>query len=179
MDLFGVCVIAFLTALGGGTIRDVVLGNFPVGWTQHPEYIYIVLGAGVLTTCIARYIHHARRVYLVLDALGLIAFSLIGSKIAMQMEYHTVVVVMAGMITGICGGVLRDVLCNEVPVVFQKELYAVISLCTCVLFIATQQAGWGEDISTLISFLFGTTFRILAIWQSWNLPRFSYDRHWE
>src|SRR5690554_4931681 len=95
LDVFGVAVIAFVTALGGGTIRDMVLGRFPVGWTQHPEFIYLVISAGLLTTLVARYMHRLKRVFLVLDALGLVAFSLIGCNVALGMSYPTVVVVMS------------------------------------------------------------------------------------
>ena len=119
MDVFGVAVIAFVTSLGGGTIRDVVLGNYPIGWTQHPEYVYLVILAGLATTLLARFMHHMKRIFLMLDAMGLVAFSLIGCNVALQLDYPVMVVIMAGMLTGICGGILRDVLCNQVPVVFQ------------------------------------------------------------
>ena len=109
------------TALGGGTIRDLILGRFPLGWTQHPEYIYLVISGGLLTTVIARYMGKLKRVFLALDAMGLVAFSLIGCSIALEMGYANVVVIMSGMITGICGGVVRDVLCNQVPVHISAE----------------------------------------------------------
>ncbi len=179
MDIFGVAVIAFVTALGGGTVRDLVLGRFPIGWTQHPEYVYLVIGAGLLTTVVARYLHHLKRVFLVLDAMGLIAFSLIGCSVALEMGYQTPVVVMAGMITGICGGVLRDVLCNHVPVVFRHELYASVSLVVCTLFLGLRAIGIDTDLNTAISFASGLTLRLLAIWAGWRLPTFSYQQRWE
>ena len=141
MDIFGVAVIAFVTALGGGTLRDVTLGNYPIGWTQHPEYVYIVLSAGLLTTLMARYIHKLKQLFLVLDALGLVAFSVIGCTIAIGLEYPVIVVIIAGMLTGISGGVIRDVLCNQVPIVFRRELYASVSLFVCVLFLIMNAAG--------------------------------------
>jgi hypothetical protein len=79
--------------------------------------------------------HHMKHVFLMLDAMGLVAFSLIGCNVALQLDYPLVVVIMAGMITGICGGILRDVLCNQVPVVFCRELYASVSLFVCTLFL--------------------------------------------
>jgi uncharacterized membrane protein YeiH len=179
MDIFGVAVIAFVTALGGGTIRDLILGHFPIGWTQHPAYIYLVISAGLLTTVLASYMQHLKRVFLVLDAMGLIAFSLIGCNVALGMNYLTVVVIMSGMITGICGGVLRDVLCNQVPVVFQRELYASVSLAVCTLFLGLRALGVDTDLNTAISFTAGLTLRLLAIWGSWRLPTFSYQQHWE
>lgn len=179
MDIFGVAVIAFVTALGGGTVRDLVLGHFPIGWTQHPEYIYLVITAGLLTTLIARYMHHLKRVFLVLDAMGLIAFSLIGCQIALDMGYAIIVVIMAGMITGIFGGILRDVLCDQVPVVFRRELYASISLAVCILFLGQRAIGVETDLNTVISFVVGLAFRLLAIWRGWRLPIFSYQQRWD
>lgn len=179
MDIFGVAVIAFVTALGGGTVRDMVLGHFPIGWTQHPEYIYLVISAGLLTTLVASHMRHLRRVFLVLDAMGLIAFSLIGCNVAREMDYAFPVVVMAGMITGIFGGVLRDVLCNQVPVVFRRELYASVSLIVCALFLGLLDWGVAVDLATAISFGAGLTLRLLAIWRGWKLPTFSFQERWE
>jgi uncharacterized membrane protein YeiH len=178
MDIFGVAVIAFVTALGGGTLRDLILGRFPLGWTQHPEYIYLVISAGLLTTLLARYLHHLKRVFLALDAMGLVAFSLIGCNIALEMGYATPVVIMAGMITGISGGILRDVLCNQVPVVFRRELYAIVSLAVCALFLGLRAAGVDTDQNTAISFFAGLALRLLAIRWGWRLPTFSYRERW-
>ena len=179
MDVFGVAVIAFVTALGGGTIRDVILGHYPIGWTQHPEYVYLVLGAGLLTTVIARYMHRLHRIFLALDAMGLIAFSLIGSNIALALGYPTVVVIMSGMITGISGGILRDVLCNQVPVVFRRELYASVSLAVCALFLILKAQGVGMNLSTAICFTSGLSLRLLAIHFHWRLPTFTYRQRWD
>ena len=179
MDVFGVAVIAFVTALGGGTMRDLVLGHFPIGWTQHPEYIYLVIAAGLLTTLIARHMVRLKRLFLALDAMGLVAFSLIGCDIALKMGYAPIVVIMAGMITGIFGGILRDVLCNQVPVVFQRELYASVSLAVCALFLALRALGVDTDLNTAISFAAGLALRGLAIRFRWRLPTFSYRDQWD
>lgn len=179
MDVFGVAVIAFVTALGGGTIRDVVLGNFPIGWTQHPEYVYLVVAAGLATIVLARFMHHMKRVFLMLDAMGLVAFSLIGCNIALQLGYPLVVVIMAGMLTGISGGILRDLLCNQVPVVFRRELYASVSLFVCALFLALRAFGVDADLNTLLCFVVGFGFRMLALRFGWKLPTFSYQQRWE
>lgn len=179
MDIFGVVVIAFVTALGGGTIRDLILGRFPIGWTQHPEYVYLVISAGLLTIAVASFMDHLKRVFLVLDAMGLIAFSLIGCSVAMNMDYPTIVIVMSGMITGIFGGILRDVLCNQVPVVFQRELYASVSLAVCILFLGLHALGVDGDLNTAVSFTVGLILRLLAIWRGWKLPTFSYQERWD
>ncbi len=179
MDIFGVAVIAFVTALGGGTLRDVILGHFPIGWTQHPGYVYLVISAGLLTTLVAPYMHHLQRVFLVLDALGLIAFSLIGCNIALELNYPAIVVIMAGMLTGISGGILRDVLCNLVPVVFRRELYASVSLAVCLLFLSLRMLDVDTELNTAICFAGGLALRLLAIRRGWKLPTFSYRQRWE
>ena len=179
MDIFGVAVVAFVTALGGGTVRDLILGHYPIGWTQHPPYIYLVIGAGLLTIVVAPYMHRLKRTFLVLDALGLMAFSLIGCDVALQMNYPVAVVIMAGMITGIFGGILRDVLCAQVPVVFQREIYAIVSLAVCGLFLSLRALGVDQEINTVISFAAGLSLRLAAIYFSWSLPTFAYDRRWD
>ena len=179
MDIFGVAVVAFVTALGGGTVRDLILGHYPIGWTQHPPYIYLVIGAGLLTIVVAPYMHRLKRTFLVLDALGLVAFSLIGCDVALQMNYPVAVVIMVGMITGIFGGILRDVLCAQVPVVFQREIYAIVSLAVCGLFLSLRALGVDQELNTVISFAAGLSLRLAAIYFSWSLPTFAYDRRWD
>lgn len=179
MDIFGVAVVAFVTALGGGTVRDLILGHYPIGWTQHPPYIYLVIGAGLLTIVVAPYMHRLKRTFLVLDALGLVAFSLIGCDVALQMNYPVAVVIMAGMITGIFGGILRDVLCAQVPVVFQREIYAIVSLAVCGLFLSLRALGVDQELNSVISFAAGLSLRLAAIYFSWSLPTFAYDRRWD
>ena len=179
MDIFGVVIIAFVTALGGGTIRDMVLGHYPIGWTQHPEYVYLVISFGLLTTVIARHMHRLKQVFLLLDAMGLIAFSLIGCNTALELGYPTIVIIMAGMITGISGGILRDVLCNQVPVVFRRELYASVSLSVCLMFLGLRYLDVSPNISTIVCFAGGLAFRLAAIRFKWRLPVFSYQQRWE
>lgn len=180
MDMFGVALIAFITALGGGTVRDLLLGNFPVGWTQHPPYIYLTIGAGLFTMLVARFMHHLHKVFLVLDAMGLIAFTVIGCNVALQLEYSTPVVIMAGMITGIFGGILRDILCQHVPVVLRHELYASVSMLVAMLYLLMEKLGINHDINLLAAFSFGLALRLAAIRWSWSLPVFSYQPgRWE
>ncbi|MNM61776.1 hypothetical protein D3C81_730830 [compost metagenome] len=180
MDMFGVALIAFVTALGGGTVRDILLGHFPVGWTQHPSYIYLTIGAGLFTMLVARFMHHLHKIFLVLDAMGLIAFTVIGCNVALELNYSTPVVIMAGMITGVFGGILRDILCQRVPVVLRHELYASVSMLVAMLYLLLHKLGVNQDITLLASFGFGLALRLAAIRWSWSLPVFSYQPgRWE
>lgn len=179
MDLFGVALIAFLTALGGGTIRDIILGNYPISWTQHPPYIYLTISAGLLTMLIARYMQRLNNLFLVMDAMGLIAFTIIGCDVALHLEpkyhYDTVVVIMAGMMTGVGGGILRDILCNRTPQVLRKELYASVSLLVALLYLGLKHLGIDDNINMAVSFIIGLAIRLAAIYWNWSLPVFSYS----
>lgn len=176
MDLFGVAVIAFSTALGGGTVRDILLGNFPVTWTQYPRYIYITIIGGLITIVIARFMRHLHQRFLVLDAIGLVAFTVIGCNVALSLGYDTVVVVMSGIITGIFGGIIRDILCNRTPQVLRHELYASVSLVVALLYLALLGQGLSENITLLAAFSVGLLLRMVAIRWSVSLPVFSYSR---
>src|SRR5690554_11663 len=112
MDMFGVAFVAFITALGGGTVRDILLGNFPVIWTQHTLYIFLTVSAGLATMLIARFMGKLKRLFLLLDAMGLVAFTIIGCDVALRLDYDLPVVVMSGITTGIFGGIMRDMLCG-------------------------------------------------------------------
>lgn len=175
MDMFGVALIAFITALGGGTVRDMLLGNFPVTWTQHPAYIYLVISAGLFTMVVARFMHHLHRLFLWLDAMGLIAFTIIGCNVALKLDYSAPVVVMAGITTGIFGGILRDILCGETPMVLVKELYASVSLLVAIIYLGMLHFNVDHDINLLVSFAVGLAVRMAAVRWSWSLPVFSYD----
>ncbi|AUH00821.1 trimeric intracellular cation channel family protein [Pectobacteriaceae bacterium CE70] len=174
MDIFGVSLIAFITALGGGTVRDILLGNYPIGWTQHPAYIYLTIGAGLFTIIIARVMHHLQQLFLVLDAMGLIAFTIIGCNVALGLGYSVTVVVMAGITTGIFGGILRDIFCNRTPLVLRKELYASVSLLVALIYLGLGKLSFNHDVNQLISFVIGLVVRLAAIRWSWKLPVFSY-----
>ncbi|KPQ26894.1 MAG: putative membrane protein [Marinobacter excellens HL-55] len=180
MDIFGVAVIAFLTALGGGTVRDILLGNFPVTWTQHPRYIYMTIAGGLITIVIARFMRHLHQLFLVLDAIGLVAFTVIGCNVALTLGYDTVVVVMSGITTGIFGGILRDIMCNRTPQVLRHELYASVSLVVALLYLALLHQGVDQNITLLAAFSLGLLLRMAAIRWKLSLPVFSYGQaRWE
>ena len=176
MDLFGICMIGTVTALGGGTVRDVLLGHYPLGWIAHPEYLLFTIGAAVVTAFVARYLHHLRAIFLLVDGLGLVAFCVIGCDIAMSAKMHPAIVVLAGMITGVFGGLLRDILCNQIPLVLQREVYATVALFTGSLYVGLLYFNVDSSVAQLASIGAGFLFRFLALHFEWRLPNFNGDR---
>lgn len=175
MDLFGVVMIASVTAFGGGSVRDILLGHYPLTWIAHPEYLLLTTLAALVATWIAPYMSRLRNLFLALDALGLMAFTVIGAQVALGMELGAPVAALAGLITGMFGGVIRDLLCNRVPLVFQKELYAVVSLGAAVLYLTLLHWLVPEWLAVLVTVVSGFSVRLLAIRFGWHLPRFEYN----
>ncbi|KKB11915.1 membrane protein [Devosia geojensis] len=176
MDWFGVVILACVTALGGGTMRDILLDHYPLTWVRNPYLLMIVGGAALFTIAIARVAHRLRWPFLLLDALGLVAFSIIGCNVAMEAGHHPIVVIFSGMLTGITGGILRDVLCNDIPLVFSSELYATVSIVTGIVYYVGLQWGLPTDLVVIIAILVGFPLRVAALVFKWEMPKFVYDK---
>ena len=155
---------------GGGSIRDMLLGHYPLGWVQHPEYLLYTIGAAIAAALTARLVHRLKSAFLILDAMGLVAFSIIGCDIAASAGVHVAIVVLMGMITGIAGGLLRDILCNEVPLVLRRDLYATVSLLTGALYMGLLHFNVPHDIATLVALGVGFCCRLAAIYFVLALP---------
>lgn len=172
MDWAGVCMLGCITALGGGTIRDVLLGHYPLVWVANPLYLAITAIAALLTIPIARAVHRLSAAFLVLDAIGLVVFTMAGCDVAWQMNASLPIVIVAGMITGCAGGVLRDILCNDVPLLFRSELYASVSVVTGLFYATAFGLKLNDEIWTALTFVLGITLRLLAIRYKWEMPKF-------
>ncbi|OEC43411.1 hypothetical protein A7D27_09725 [Pseudomonas sp. 1D4] len=179
MDLFGVLVIAIITALGGGTLRDVILGNHPVSWIRDDTYILVASLAAVGTVLwvrLTRPIHETG--LLVADAFGLAVFTVYGTEVALQHQVPLSTAVIMGVITGVAGGVMRDVICNEIPLIFQKEIYAIACIAGSLVFVGLLAVGLPRWLDTGIAMAVVLGTRLAAIRWGLSLPRFHLlDRH--
>ena len=171
MDAFGCMSVAFITALGGGTLRDVLLGRYPLFWIAHEWYaIGVFIFAAVLFYC-SRYIALRERAILIPDALGLGLFSVTGATYALEAHTSYIVASILGVITGVFGGVLRDVICNEIPIVFSRtQLYATCALAGVWTYIILDHFGvvsaWSLSIGVAVTFL----TRMAAVFFDLRLP---------
>ena len=183
MDWVGVCTIACITALGGGSMRDVLLGHYPLSWVGNPEYLAFTVGAALLMAFFAPVMRHLRRLFFWLDALGLVVFSVIGCKVALAMELPFAIVIISGMITGCAGGVLRDVLCNDIPLLFRSELYASVSLLTGLIYMGMlyllPEIGLAQGTAASVAMVAGLALRMLALRFNWQMPKFVYRDDWD
>ncbi|MDP3269036.1 MAG: trimeric intracellular cation channel family protein [Legionella sp.] len=175
MDFFGVMLIACIAALGGGTVRDVLFNTYPLTWVAHPEYLLYTSIFAFLTIFIAHSLVRIMKIFLILDALGLSAFVIIGTQKVLSHGMSPGVAVISGMLTGICGGMLRDILCNDIPLVLRKELYAVIALGGAILFISLDYFGVPNSLNIIITMLCIFTARLIAILFHIQIPIFDYS----
>jgi len=174
MDLIGVYSLGMLTALGGGSLRDIILDRHPLFWMEHYEYAVLLLALSILASLAAQDIFERRslvNIMLALDALGLGSFSASGASLADQMGCALFVSSLLGVTTGVFGGVMRDIVCNEIPYVFQRtELYATCSFIGAWTYLLVVRSS-GSDIMAVIACIAVTfTLRVLALRYKIRLP---------
>ncbi len=170
-DIFGIIVLSTVVGVGGGVIRDVIFGRFPVTFSD-PIYVGLTVLVGVVMFFLYVKFKKQMGIWLVFDAVGLGVFSILGASIAYQVvELEFIPMLFGGMITAIGGGILRDVFVREIPIVFVKEVYAIASVIGIMIFYVILSSGVDVQIASIIGIVTATGIRLLAMKYNWNLPK--------
>ncbi|WP_028866335.1 trimeric intracellular cation channel family protein [Psychromonas hadalis] len=177
MDPFGIAVLAGVTGIGGGTLRDMMMGATPVFWIIDNTYIYVILITAAVSVF---WLHRIQRfpVYLlpILDAFGLAIFTIIGAQKSLAFGFSGPVAIVMGCVTGVVGGMIRDLLSGQIPFVLQKEIYATASILGATLYVICNYLEFGAISAMLIAMLGTLSLRLSAIYWHLSLPVFSDDR---
>ncbi|MEZ5301641.1 MAG: trimeric intracellular cation channel family protein [Verrucomicrobiales bacterium] len=171
LDLFGVLAFACITGVGGGTMRDLLLGA-PVFWIEDPVVLGTAAAGGLATFIAAHWIEPPRRSMRIIDAFGLALFAVVGADKALGFGAHPAVAAIMGLVTGTVGGAIRDVLSGQIPAIFRREIYATAALAGAGTFVALHP-HLDRPLPTLIGIGTGLAIRLLALFFSLNLPRFT------
>jgi uncharacterized membrane protein YeiH len=171
LDLLGVLVIAMVTALGGGTVRDVLLDRSFVFWIQRPDYLVVALVAGLLTVLYTHFLKPPQRSLIIADAAGLALFSISGAQIAESAQLSSLVVIFMGTCSGVVGGVIRDVLLVEIPIILRRSnIYATAAIAGIALYLALQALGLADMGAALLGMITIFGLRLTAIIWGLTLP---------
>ena len=170
MDPFGVFIVAFVTAVGGGTLRDVLIGRTPVGWMLDLKYAYVIMAAVILSIIFRKKFDRLRTSLFLFDTIGLGVFTLIGLEKGINIGLHPMICIALGTMTACFGGVIRDILCTEIPVIFRKEIYATICILGGTVFFLLRKLNLDNDILYLTTSLVIIFVRLMAVKYKWSLP---------
>jgi uncharacterized membrane protein YeiH len=177
LDLLGVVVVATVTAIGGGTTRDLLLDRHPVFWVEDPSYLAVITGAALATVVYVRWRPPPQETLAVADAFGLAFFVISGAGIAQQLDLPAISVVVMGVLTGVAGGVIRDVLTTEIPMILHRgELYATAAITGAAVFLALGAIAAPPPVPSLVGMAVIVALRLAAIYWGLRLPVFSLDR---
>jgi uncharacterized membrane protein YeiH len=172
LDLLGVLVIAVVTAIGGGTIRDLLLDRHPIFWIADPTYLMVISAAALLTTAYVRWQAPPVNSLLVADALGLALFTIMGARIAESAGLSPIIVVLMGTLTGVAGGLIRDVLSAEIPLILRRDIYATAAIAGASIYLVLQVIGLVQPMAAVAGFAAVVGLRLLAILKGLRLPVF-------
>lgn len=169
LDLSGAVLVSFISSVGGGTLRDLLLNRHPVFWLHDLNYLYFIFGISIIVQIFYHTVERLDKAMRWFDALGLAAFTIIGLEAALSKAMPAPIVLMMGVFTAIIGGIFRDIVCRQIPLVLQKEIYSTAAIIGGIyyLLLPMQISLWVRDVSTLLLIF---SLRMLAVYRNWNLP---------
>lgn len=175
LDPFGVMVLAAVTAVGGGTIRDIILG-VPVFWTIQMEYVLVIFTTSLATIVLVRKPKLVpKRFMLIADAFGLALFAVLGTQKALSYDQTILTAIIMGTITAVAGGMIRDIICNQIPLILRQEIYAIPAMLGGALFVGLSFIGLNEPLAGSLAMLGALLLRLAGIYWQVSLPAFQFD----
>lgn len=171
LDPFGVFIIAFVTAVGGGTLRDVLIGQVPVFWMKNLTFMYVIAGATIFAVIFRNKLDKLRRSLFLFDTIGIGLYTVVGIEKGVLADLHPIICIALGTMSACFGGVIRDILCNEIPVIFRKEIYATACIAGGMVFFTLESVtNFSTDVLFLIVGLVVITVRLAAVIFKISLP---------
>ena len=170
MDLFGILIIATVTSVGGGTLRDLLIGKSPVTWILNTSFVYLIFVATILAIIFRKQLRYVRRSLFLFDTIGIALYTVTGVQMGLFIDLDPVICIALGTITACFGGVLRDILCNEIPVIFRKEIYASACIIGGSMYILFNYLGLNSVMNSIISGILVICVRTLAVIFKLQLP---------
>jgi uncharacterized membrane protein YeiH len=170
MDPFGVLIIAFVTAVGGGTLRDIMVGVEPVSWMRNMTFVYVIIGSAVFAVIFRKRISYLRKSLFFFDTIGIGLYTVVGIETGLVAGLHPLICIALGTMTACFGGVLRDILCNEIPVIFRKEIYATACILGGLTYFLMREFLEDRNYLFVIAGFIVIVTRLLAVKFKISLP---------
>ncbi len=170
MDAFGILIIALVTSIGGGTLRDILIGKTPVTWMQDQIFPYVIIGTTVFAILFRNKLRYFRKSLFLFDTIGIGLYTITGVQVSLAFGLDPIICVILGTVSACFGGVLRDILCNDIPIIFHKEIYATACILGATVYLFLTQFEISQTLSMILAGSVIITIRILAVVFEWKLP---------
>ncbi|GAB4163196.1 MAG: trimeric intracellular cation channel family protein [Winogradskyella sp.] len=170
MDPFGVLIIAFVTAVGGGTLRDIMVGVEPVSWMQNMTFVYVIIASTIFAVVFRNQLKHLRKSLFLFDTIGIGLYTVVGIETGLVAGLHPLICIALGTMTACFGGVTRDILCNEIPVIFRKEIYATACIVGGLTYFVLREFLEDQNYLFVIAGLVVIVIRLIAVRFKISLP---------
>jgi uncharacterized membrane protein YeiH len=171
-DWFGAGFIGFITAIGGGSLRDILLGSHPLVWINDINFMYAIFIGVILASIFFKVLIRLRKTFFLFDTVGIAMFTIVGTEKALSLGVHPVIAAIMGMFSAIMGGVIRDVLTNEIPIIFKKEIYATACLAGAMTYLILDHFNLERNFNFILSALLVIAVRLVAVKLNLSLPKF-------
>ena len=178
-DWFGVTFIGFITSIGGGSIRDILIGSYPLAWVNDINLMYSIFCGIVIASIFYTQLHKLKKILFILETLGIAMFTIVGTEKAMRFGTNPLIAAIMGMFSAVMGGVLRDVLTNEIPTLFRKEIYATACLAGAFLYLALDHLHLNRNLNFILSISLIFIIRLISLKLNLSLPKFRKEQAYE